>query len=187
MGAQRSVSLESKQQYIRWFMSRFALKRRDSRVILSFLLENEDVLSKVTFVENLSYLDNALLISAKGSTTYPFMFRYRGEFVYSSLVTLQRLVDLSDDDSVYVWLAYDPMLASPDAGDVVQENPVAAWRSQAQRVARLLVRSVEDEMSQLVLRKGELERLVDLALEQGDRDAFLRHTGELFEIEKRVS
>ncbi len=188
MGRQKSdVSLESKQQYIRWFMSTFALKRRDSRVILSFLLESEDVLTKVTFVENLSYVDSALLVSAKGSSTYPFMFRYRGEFIYSTLLTLQRLIDLDDADTIYIWLAYDPVSTSPDVQDVVQENPVVAWRTRAQRVARLLIRTVEDEMTELLQRKVELERLIDLALEQGDRSAFFRHTDELSLIEKRVS
>ncbi len=188
MARQKSdVSLEAKQQYIHWFMSTFALKRRDSRVLLSFLLENEDVLARITFVENLSYVDSALLISARGSGTYPFMFRDRGEFVYSTLLTLQRLVDRDDDEPIYLWLAYDPSSASPDLLNVVQENPAVAWHNRARKVARLLLRTVEDEMTELVDRRAELERLIDLALEQGDRAAFLQHTNELFLIEKRVS
>jgi len=62
----RSTNLEDKQQFLKWFLKTYQLKRRESVWILEYLMDHELVLDKTSFVQWVDKTPRGMMITAAG-------------------------------------------------------------------------------------------------------------------------
>ncbi len=167
-------STQAKKDYIRWFLKTQRLKREEARELLRFLLRTEELVARVDFVEDVTPYRDALLISAQGTGTYPFLFRTNGQVVQD----VQQAMDLlrkSPPSRLKVWLSF-----GKTADKDVVENDDRSIRLLAH--AQQLLGQWADEMEAREKVAGEIMGRIDDALESGDREEFIALCAEYREV-----
>lgn len=161
--------LRYKQEYIQWFLNFRFKKVRAARLLLK-ICQNPQLLEQVVFTDDITDKDNAIMVSAKGSDTFPFICRVQGMYYNLLQDAYKALLDLSASDNIYVSLVYPTRPTLP--GEEVS-NP----------------EDVDDEMVQNLqhiwqnLARQEILHEVDKALDRKDQDAFHRLIQKLRRIE----
>jgi len=162
---ERPRGTKSKADQIKAFLARHQPKLSEARGFLQFMLSKEEILRRTELVTDLSGAECAILVSAKGSGTWPFLFR-RGDKIYTK--TSQAVVELmkSVPEHIALYLSTEP----PEWSEERQEflNMLARWHDEVFR-----------EDVDRVTRRQELLRQIDEALERGDRGAFHQLAAEL--------
>lgn len=162
---EKSKEARSKAEAIRHFLDHNQPKLPEARGFLQFLLAKEDILRRIELVDDLTGCRNAILVSAKGSGTWPFFYR-RGERFFHR--TSQAVVELMKyvPESIYLCLSCEPPEWSEDREELMAM--LARWRDEI----------FAEELERLCRRQQLLEE-IDLALQDGDQNEFLRLSGEL--------
>lgn len=162
---EKSKEARSKAEAIRHFLDHNQPKLPEARGFLQFLLAKEDILRRIELVDDLTGCRNAILVSAKGSGTWPFFYR-RGERFFHR--TSQAVVELMKyvPESIYLCLSVE----APEWSEEREALMVmlARWRDEV----------FGEEMERLVRRHNLLSQ-IDAALQAGDEADFMRLSGEL--------
>lgn len=165
---EKSKEARSKAEAIRTFLDQHQPKLPEARGFLQFLLAKEDILRRLELVSDLANCQHAILVSAKGSGTWPFFYR-RGERYFHK--TSQAVVEL--------------MKFVPDKICLCLSTTPPAWTEERQEFLELLKEWHDevfaDEVDKVTRRQTLLDR-IDQALAQGDRDSFDQLTEELKEL-----
>ena len=74
------VPVATKKEFVRWFLKRYKLKRRECVWILNYLLSHEQILQNVHFTDEAHYCPRAMIISTTKSESIPFRF-YKGNLM----------------------------------------------------------------------------------------------------------
>lgn len=162
---EKSKEARSKAEAIRGFLDQHQPKLPEARGFLQFLLAKEDILRRLEIVHDLTGRRNSILVSAKGSGTWPFFYR-RGERVFHR--TSQAVVEL--------------MKYVPDQIALCLSTVPPAWDDDIQEFVTMLARWREETFSDEVIRlrrKHDLMQEIDSALDQGDEDRFIQLSNEL--------
>ena len=162
---EKSKEARSKAEAIRYFLDHNQPKLPEARGFLQFLLAKEDILRRIELVDDLTGCRNAILVSAKGSGTWPFFYR-RGERFFHR--TSQAVVELMKyvPEQICLCLSSEPPEWSEEREQLIAM--LSRWRDEvfAEEVERLA-------------RRQNLLQAIDLALQDGDEAGFLRLSGEL--------
>ena len=156
---------KSKADQIKAFLEQYQPKLSEARGFLQFMLSKEEILRRTELVSDLMGYDCAILVSAKGSGTWPFLFR-RGDKVYTK--TSQAVVEL--------------MKSLPEHIALCLSTAPPPWSEERQEFLETLARwhdEVFQEDLERVTRRQELLRRIDEALDAGDRDTFAQLAAEL--------
>ncbi len=166
---EKSKEARIKAELIRTFLDHHQPKLPEARGFLQFLLAKEEILRRIEIVEELDGCSNAILVSAKGSGTWPFFYR-RGERFFHK--TSQAVVELMKfvPESLYLCLSTVPGPWTEDQREFV--NMLAGWRNEL----------FASELERLN-RRFELLYRIDEALASRDHDEFMRWTRELRKLE----
>jgi len=162
---ERPRGTKSKADQIKAFLSQYQPKLSEARGFLQFMLSKEEILRRTEIVSDLTGADCAILVSAKGSGTWPFLFRL-GDKVYTK--TSQAVVEL--------------MKAVPERIALCLSTAPPEWSEERQEFLETLARwhdEVFQEDLERVTRRQELLRRIDEALDAGDRDTFAQLAAEL--------
>lgn len=158
----------SKAEAIRSFLEHHQPKLPEARGFLQFLLAKEEILRRLELVDDLTDYSHAILVSAKGSGTWPFFYR-RGDRYFHK--TSQAVVELMKyvPERIHVCLS----TAMPEWTEDRQEflDTLSQWRDDV----------FQDEIERLSRRQYLLER-IDRALATGDRGSFEQLTTELRQL-----
>ncbi|MDF2626863.1 MAG: hypothetical protein K0R39_694 [Symbiobacteriaceae bacterium] len=159
----------SKADAIRAFLDHHQPKLPEARGFLQFLLAKEDILRRLELVSDLTDCPDAILISAKGSGTWPFFYR-RGERYFHK--TSQAVVELmrSVPERISLCLSTTPPTWSPERQDFL--DTLSRWHDEL----------FTDEIDKVTRRQTLLAR-IDEALAQGDRGSFDDLSAQLRELE----
>ncbi|HEY8345826.1 MAG TPA: YpiB family protein [Symbiobacteriaceae bacterium] len=150
---------------IRQFLEECQPKLPEARGFLQFLLTKDEILRRIEIVPDISEYRHAILVSAKGSGTWPFLYR-KGDRYYFK--TSQAVVELMKfiPDRIGLCLSTQPPEWSPEREEFLQT--MARWHDEVFR----------DEVKRLTKRQDLLDR-IDEALASGDRRRFEELAAEL--------
>lgn len=166
---EKSKEARSKAELIRTFLEQYQPKLPEARGFLQFLLAKEEILRRLEIVEDLDGCKDAILVSAKGSGTWPFFYR-RGERFFHK--TSQAVVELMKfvPEPLYLCLSTAPGPWSEEQLDFMRM--LAGWRDE------VFAGEVER-----INRRFDLLNRIDEALARGDQDEFMHWTRELKKLE----
>lgn len=168
---EKSKEARSKAEVIRAFLDQYQPKLPEARGFLQFLLAKEEILRRLEIVDDLTGIENAILVSAKGSGSWPFLYRRGNRFFHK---TSQAVVELMKHvpEPLYLCLSTSPSPWSPEQQDFLEQ--AQRWRDE------LFV----DELARLN-RKHELLHRIDAALDCGDHELFMTLSDELRQLNRR--
>jgi uncharacterized protein YpiB (UPF0302 family) len=160
--------VKSKAEEIRSFLEHHQPKLPEARGFLQFLLAKEDILRRIEIVSDLTDCRHAILVSAKGSGSWPFFYR-RGDRYF--LKTSHAVVELMKfvPEKIYLCLSTDP----PEWSEERQEflEMLSRWHDEL----------FAEELERIIRRQTLLDR-IDEALAAGDRGSFEQLTTELRQL-----
>ncbi|HYG60655.1 MAG TPA: YpiB family protein [Symbiobacteriaceae bacterium] len=154
---------------IRSFLEHHQPKLPEARGFLQFLLAKEDILRRLVLVPDLAGCADAILISAKGSGTWPFFYRRSDRYCHK---TSQAVVELmrAVPEKIHLCLSTTPPNWTPERQEFLET--LSQWHDEL----------FSDELERVTRRQTLLER-IDEALAAGDRSSFQELTALLKELE----
>ncbi|MFZ5816167.1 MAG: YpiB family protein [Bacillota bacterium] len=165
---EKPKEIKSKVDVIRSFLESHQPKLPEARGFLQFLLAKEEILRRIEVVTDLADARHAILVSAKGSGTWPFFYR-RGDRYFHK--TSQAVVELMKfiPEQIHLCLSTTP----PEWTEERQEflDMLARWHDEV----------FHDELDRVTRRQTLLQR-IDQALESGDKGSFEQLTEELRQL-----
>jgi uncharacterized protein YpiB (UPF0302 family) len=165
---EKPVEARSVAEAIRWFLEHHQPKLPEARGFLQFLLVKEDILRRLELVSDLTDAPCGILVSAKGSGTWPFLYRI-GDKCYHK--TSQAVIEL--------------MKAVPERIALCLSTAPPEWTPERQVFLDMLAQWHNDlfteEVTKIVRRQALLDR-IDEALASGDRGSFEQLAAELRQL-----
>ena len=179
------VSLEAKKEFLGWFLDRHQLKRRESMWILNYLLNHDIVLGKVHFVEHVETTPRGMMMSTIETDSKPFLF-YKEGVLFEDPEQAFHEVRLNWHENIYLELIFEESWKAHQYLGVLEDNPFHKWNDY---IDTELNKEVEKALATLSLNKKiqlMMDR-IDIALENDDRESFIRLSNNLKEIKKNIS
>lgn len=164
------IPVAAKKDFVRWFLKRYKLKRRECVWILNYLLSHDHLLKNVHFTDEAHYCPRAMVISTIGSESIPFRF-YKGNLMTADAEKSFHDLRLHPDEKMYIQLNFPNHNLCPQYASVREENPYLPTYLQVaendRKIAELLLEESITSMNEEMLRKG-----VDEALDANDKERF---------------
>ena len=165
-----SVSVIEKKEFVRWFLKRYQMKRRECVWILNYLLSHDELLQKVHFVEEAHYCPRAMVMSVTESSGVPFRF-YKGNLMTADAEKSFHDLRLHPSEDMYIQLNFPNIPASSEFLAVLEENPFMPTYLNTNDKERLLAEEVLQE-SMHTFREEHILKQIDEALDANDKDRF---------------
>ncbi len=159
--------VKQKRDYVRWFLN-FRLKNPKAAKLLINISRTSHILDQVTFVDDITSKNNALLISARGTSTFPFLCKINGLYYSSPDDILETISQLPENEPLYICLAHPERPVIPeflDTNMTVDDGMVKSLQQIWLNIAR-----------------KEILQEIDMALDKNDEQEFLRLTRKLRQI-----
>jgi len=178
------VQLKDKKKFLKWFLQRYQMKRRESMWILNYLLNHDIVLNKTKFVEEADKTPRGIQMGTVGSDAEAFRF-YKDGLEYDHPEQAFHEVRLNWHTDLYVELLFQESWLSPEYAEVLEDNPYAKWND---RMPDELDQQVDDAVDSFYLQEQRQQLLdeIDRALEMDDRDEFYELTKTLKDVESKL-
>ncbi len=161
--------LKYKQEYIQWFLNFRLKKLRISRLLLK-ISQTPQLLERVTFVDDITDRDNALLVSARGTEAFPYICRVDGIYYNQPQEAYKAMLDLPEDEPIYLCLVCPTRPVLPKDGT-----------SRDQAVDDGLVQNLQFIWQRLA--RQQILHEIDQALDKKDQEEFFRLIEKLRRIE----
>lgn len=180
------VSVAAKKEFVRWFLKRYKLKRRECVWILNYLLGHEKLLQNIHFTDEAHYCPRAMVISTTESGSIPFRF-YKQNLMTADTEKSFHDLRLYEDEKMYIQLNFPNSHACPNYASVREENPFLPDYLQVSETDRWIAERLAEE-SIATINKEMLKKGIDEALDLNDKEEFLKLSAMLQEImiEKKV-
>jgi uncharacterized protein YpiB (UPF0302 family) len=171
------VSVNEKKDFIRWFLSKYQLKRRECVWILNYLMSHDNIMKKVHFTEQAQYCPRGIIMSTHCVDDVPFRF-YKEKVMTTDAENSFHDIRLNRDEDIFIQLNFRSSFHSPQYVVVLEENPFLPKHlhvnEQDKEIAEKLLKQ-----SIYIFKKGKLLNLIDEALDQQNQAEFKRLTEEL--------
>lgn len=166
---ERPKEARSKADAIRSFLDHHQPKLPEARGFLQFLLAKEEILRRLDIVAELTDCPNAILVSAKGSGTWPFFYRDGDRYYHK---TSQAVVELMRHIPERLCLCLSTVAPewTPERQDFLET--MAHWHDE-----------IFTEAVERMTRRQVLLSMIDEALLSGDRTSFEQLTAELRQLD----
>lgn len=177
------VPVDAKKDFVRWFLKRYKLKRRECVWILNYLLSHETLLKNVHFTDEAHYCPRAMVISTTKSESIPFRF-YKGNLMTADAEKAFHDLRLYEDEKMYIQLNFPKNNLCPNYASVREENPFLPSYLQVseadKKIAEQLVEESIEKMTEEMLR-----REIDETLDRNDKERFMMLVDLLNEAESK--
>lgn len=174
-----TVTIEQKKEFLRWFLKRYQMKRRECKWILNYLLSHDDLLENLHFVEDVLYTPRSMMISVDGGQGTPFQFHKDGTNS-ANAETAFHDVRLNPKAELYLQLNF-PNNTAIEYLSVLEDNPHAQSYSIKNTNDAVFV---EDFIAH-IRKLSETEkrnRLIDEALDTGNNAWFMELTSQAVSV-----
>ncbi|WP_226034695.1 ReoY family proteolytic degradation factor [Aquibacillus saliphilus] len=176
-----SVSIKDKKEFIRWFLSNYQLKRRESVWILNYLINHDSLLKNVHFIREARYCPRGIVISTHCSKDVPFRF-YKNHIVTTDAEKSFHDIRLNRNDAIYIQLSFKNSIQSASYAAVLEENPFLPddyfITEKDQNLAKKLL-----DTSLFEYQRELLQSKIDNALDNRDELEFKKYTEQLNDLE----
>ncbi|WZY01691.1 ReoY family proteolytic degradation factor [Bacillus sp. FSL W7-1360] len=170
------VPVVDKKAFLRGFLKKHQLKRRECSWLLNYLMNDDQLMEKVHFLSCCEGTPKALIISAQGVDHIPFSFR-KNDHVTTDCEKAFHDIRLNRTEEVYIELHFPDTDSYAQYLSVLEDNPyfpdterLDALEKKAETVLTEAVRTFQQE---------RLRKEIDEALDAGDKVAFMLLTKEL--------
>jgi uncharacterized protein YpiB (UPF0302 family) len=175
----RNITATKKREFIKWFLNNYQLRRRESVWILNFLYSYEHLLEKVHFVENASKTPRGIIMATHCVDDVPLRY-YKNGVMSTNAESCFHDIRLNRDQDVYIELNFKNKYNYKEYWDVLEENPfeepdTSEFEEQA---AHFLDYCLYE------FRVERLKKQIDEAIDDGDKELFMKLTDELGKIKK---
>ncbi|WP_147804780.1 ReoY family proteolytic degradation factor [Alkalicoccus halolimnae] len=174
------VPVMEKRDFLKWFLEKYQLKRRECAWLLNFLMSDDILMERVHFVEQAEHCPKALMISANDVDQVPFAF-HKNQHVTMDAEKSFHDIRLNRNEDIYIQLNFKDKQTLPQYAAVLEENPYLPVNSDEETVKGLLAELVLDEALR-VEKLRSLEEQIDIALAQKDRNAFITLSKQYSEL-----
>lgn len=157
------ISVSEKKDFLKRFLNEYELKRRECSWLLTYLMNNDDLMKYVHFVEKAAHTPKGLIISAKGVDQLPFSF-HKQYHVTTDTEKAFHDIRLNQTEDVYIELHFPSANRYPPYVSVLEENPfvpenVELDKAYDEAASFILGRSITDYRKQMI--KKEIDRALD--------------------------
>lgn len=174
------VSVNEKKEFIRWFLNRYQLKRRESVWILNYLMSHEKLLEKVHFVEDAQFCPRGLVMSTHCTKEVPFRF-YKENIMTTDAEKSFHDIRLNRNEDIYIQINFRASHLCHQYALVLEENPFVK--------DKLLLtekdRQYAEQFLNMSLKKYQEEKVllaIDEALDTQNEERFHQLVHELRKI-----
>ena len=164
------VSVNEKKDFIRWFLNRYQLKRRESVWILNYLMSHDQLMEKVHFVEEAQFCPRGLIMSTHCTKEVPFRF-YKDNIMTTDAEKSFHDIRLNRDEDIYIQINFRSSNTSHQYAAVLEENPFVKKTVYISEKDK----SIAEQFLKESLRKyqeNKLLKAIDEALDQYDKKSF---------------
>jgi uncharacterized protein YpiB (UPF0302 family) len=173
------VTIEQKKEFLRWFLSNYQLRRRESVWILNYLMSNDQLMHKVHFVENAQYCPRGIIMSTHCVDDVPFKFN-KDDLITTDAEKCFHDIRLNREQDVYIQLNFKDKNKSMEYLGVLEENPF--YESDTTAFEEEAVHFLDYCLYEF--RVERLKKQIDEAIDAGDKELFMKLTDELSKVEK---
>lgn len=175
------ISAKDKQNFIKWFLLHYKMKKRESAWILEYLVNHTTLLKNVHFVRDIKFCPRGLIISSRCSDEVPLLF-FKQNLVTKDPEKLFHDMRLNNDEPLYIQLNFNNAVRNSLYVTILEDNPYLPddlEEIQQDRVeaSRMLTYTL------FINQKRVLKQEIDLALDNLDHDCFLKLVEELKTLE----
>jgi uncharacterized protein YpiB (UPF0302 family) len=174
------VSVNEKKDFIRWFLNRYQLKRRECVWILNYLMSHDQLMKKVHFVEEAQYCPRGLIMSTHCVEEVPFRF-YKENIMTTDAEKSFHDIRLNKDEDIYIQLNFSKSNASYQYAAVLEENPFMPKYLLINEKDRIIAEQFLKSSIETYQRQRLLDA-IDEALDKNDKEEFRRLTSQLKNI-----
>lgn len=175
-----SVSVGEKKEFVRWFLKKYQMKRRECVWILNYLISHETLLNNVHFVEEAHYCPRAMIMSVTTSSGIPFRF-YKGSIMTADAEKSFHDLRLHPEEAMYIQLNFQMMPPSPEYLAVLEENPYMPKYLQINEKDKMIAEDIVSE-SLYSFQVEQLKKQIDQAIDENNKERFM----ELSELWKKI-
>lgn len=179
-----SISNKDKKQFIRWFLKRYDLKRRECVWILNYIVGDDAILSHVHFVEDAHFCPRALVISTTESDGIPFRF-YKGNVVTADPEKSFHDLRMNAEEDVFIQLNFPKQPPTELYMSVLEENPFIPAYMQISSEDKKIAHQILSE-SVYTFQHDKLVAEIDAALDAGDKETFMMLTTLLNDLQAKA-
>ncbi|MRH42411.1 IDEAL domain-containing protein [Aquibacillus halophilus] len=180
-----SVSIKEKKEFIRWFLSNYQLKRRESVWILNYLINHDSLLKNVHFIREARYCPRGIVISTHCSKDVPFRF-YKNHIVTTDAEKSFHDIRLNRNDAIYIQLSFKNANQCPSYVAVLEENPFLPddyfITEKDQKLAKELLDTSIFDYQRVIL-----QLKIDNALDNRDENEFKKYSEQLYDLEQKFN
>jgi uncharacterized protein YpiB (UPF0302 family) len=176
------VSVNEKKDFIRWFLNHYQLKRRECVWILNYLMSHDQLMERVHFVDQAQYCPRGLVMSTHCVDKVPFRF-YKENVMTTDAEKSFHDIRLNRDEEIFIQLNFQASNQAHQYVAVLEENPFMPKHLQVNETDRAVAEQFLNESIDR-FQKEKLLSLIDEALDQQDRNAFLSLTAQLNRLKK---
>jgi uncharacterized protein YpiB (UPF0302 family) len=177
------VSIKDKKEFIRWFLSHYQLKRRESVWILNYLINHDTLLEKVHFIREARFCPRGIIISTHCSGDPPFRF-YKNNIVTTDAEKSFHDIRLNKEDPIYIQLNFKDAQQCASYVAVLEDNPFLPDDFFITEADQKLAKRVLD-FSLFHYQKSRLQLKIDRALDNRNKEEFEALSVQLMELENR--
>ena len=167
-----TVSLTKKKEFIRWFLKRFQMKRRETVWILNYMLSHDHLLKRINFVNDSHYCDKGMVMSTTCTNGIPFRF-YNGKVMSADAEKAFHVLRL-EDGQFYLQLNFPNNLACPEYVGVLEENPFAPLEETLEdpKIKNVALQLLKESMA--IGNKKRITKIIDNLLDTNQKDELLK-------------
>ncbi|MDF3825705.1 ReoY family proteolytic degradation factor [Enterococcus faecium] len=171
------IDVREKKNFLTWMVNHVSFSRREVFWILNYLANHEAILSNVHFVEGANFADRGLQISDLSVEGEPMKLFLQGkEFTDTDQIFHE--IRLNWKKPLYVECIFENAWQTREYLSILEDNPFSSWDSSvSEEDTELIERYFQEKEEEAKLKM--LYAQIDQALEDGDRDAFLKLSDEV--------
>ncbi|KAF1298083.1 hypothetical protein BAU15_09550 [Enterococcus sp. JM4C] len=174
------IDVQQKKKFLNWFVNHGTFSRREVLWILNYLANHDAILNNVHFVEAADKTKRGLQIRDINQAGEPIQLYIDGQSFTDSDQAFHE-IRLNWKEPLYLECLFDEAWQTAEFLSIIEDNPFAKWN---ERVNPELVEEI-DEYFEEEKRQAKLQLLysqIDLALEKGDKEAFLELSNEVNQL-----
>lgn len=173
----QGVTVEQKKEFVRWFLKRYQMKRRECKWILTYLLSHDNLMERVHFVEESHYCPRAMVMSVTESSGVPFRF-YKGNLMTADAEKSFHDLRLNPTEDMYIQLNFPNVPPPIEYLSALEQNTfMPKYLNVNDKDTKLVNELIEHLMNQQ--EDEAYNRMIDEALDTGNKERFLALTQKL--------
>lgn len=179
------ISVQNKKYFIKWFLRHFTLKKLEATWTLNYLVKQDHLLSKVSFVRDARFCPRAIIITSTCSDGEPFLF-YKQHVITDDSDKFFHDIRLNQDEKIYIQLNFKQANQNPLYASVLEENAFSPIET---HLVEQDQDRAEEILGQLLLeyQLEELKKGIDQALDDKNESQFKKLVTALHKLEKTIN